>query len=182
MQDKKNDPTEKKETKVEQPVGEEKQAPKLEKDEQKKVKELQDQMLRLRADFENTKKRLERDRTEAIKFANEKLLVEILPIADHLDQAMICLSGGHDPEKVNQGLKIAQEDLHKILERHGVGMVESLGKEFDPQFHEAVGTVESTNQIKEGFVADEIQRGYVLNGRLIRPSRVRVAQKQTEQN
>lgn len=138
-------------------------------------KEHLDQLLRLKADFENTKKRLERDKFEAIKFANERLLVEILPIVDNLDRAMASLSEGHDPEKVKEGLKIAQEELHEVLEQHGVQVMKSVGAEFDPKFHEAVGVVQVPDA-KDGTIVEEIQRGYLLNGRLIRPSRVRIAQ------
>ena len=146
-----------------------------------KIKQLEDQMLRLRADFENTKKRLERDKIEAIKFANERLLGEILPIVDHMDRAMDSLAGGHDPAKVKDGLKIAQVELHEILESHGVQVVKSLGEEFNPQFHEAVGVIESP-EAKDGTVLEEVQRGYLLNGRLIRPSRVKIAQKKETTN
>ena len=140
---------------------------------EQKQKDAHEQLLRLKADFENTKKRLERDKQEAIKFANERLLVEILPIVDNLDRAMASLSEGHDPEKVKQGLKLAQEEIHQILESHGVKTVQALGELFDPQRHEAVATVPS--DAEEGTVVDEVQRGYALNGRLIRPSRVRLA-------
>ena len=138
--------------------------------------DLQDKLLRLKADFENTKKRLERDKQEAIKFANERLLVEILSIVDNFDRAMASLSEGHDPEQVKKGLQIAQEELHEVLESHGVQLVKSMGEVFDPKFHEAVATVEATGDMKDGVIVDEIQRGYVLNGRLIRPSLVRIAQ------
>ena len=140
-----------------------------------KAKESHEQLLRLRADFENTKKRLQREKEDAIKFANERLLIEILPIVDNLDRAMASLSEGHDPEKVKQGLKLAQEELHQVLESYGVKVVQTLGASFDPELHEAVATVESAGT-KEGTIVDEIQRGYMLNGRLIRPSRVRIAQ------
>ena len=143
---------------------------------EQKVKDNLDQLLRLKADFENTKKRLEREKQEQVKFANDRLLVEILPIVDNLDRALASLSEGHDPEKVKLGLKLAQEELHQVLELHGVKMVQALGAAFDPQLHEAVGMVESTQE-EDGTVVDEIQRGYLLNGRLIRPSRVRIAQK-----
>ena len=141
-----------------------------------KAKEAHDQLLRLKADFENTKKRLQRDKEDAIKYANEKLLVEILPIVDNLDRAMASLAEGHDAAKVMQGLKLAQEELHQVLESHGVKVVQTVGEAFDPQLHEAVAAVESADA-KEGTILDEVQRGYVLNGRLIRPSRVRIAQK-----
>lgn len=140
-----------------------------------KAKEYWEQLLRLKADFENTKKRLERDKGEAIKFANERLLGEILPIVDNFDRAMTSLSEGHDAEKVKQGLKIAQDQLHQILEQHGVQVVKSIGEIFNPSFHEAVAVVENSDA-KEGSIVDEVQRGYLLNGRLIRPSRVRIVQ------
>ena len=138
-----------------------------------------EQLLRAKADFENTKKRLEREKSEAIKYANEKLLEEILPIVDNLDRAMSSLSEGHDPEKVQEGLKIAQEELHQVLEQHGVEVVKAVGQEFDPNIHEAVAVVQSEDQ-KEGTIVDEVQRGYRLNGRLVRPSRVRIVQNQKE--
>ena len=113
---------------------------------------------------------------ESIKFANEKLLVEILSIVDNFDRAMASLSEGHDPEKVKKGLEIAQGQLHQVLERHGVQVVQTLGVQFNPEFHEAVGTVEAVGDVRDGAIVDEVQRGYLLNGRLIRPSRVRIAQ------
>ena len=133
-----------------------------------------EQILRLRADFENSKKRLERDKMDAIKYANEKLLAEILPIVDNLDRAMASLGEGHDPEKVAKGLKLAQSELHEVLETHGVQMVKGVGEDFDPRVHEAVGIVEDPDA-EEGKILEEVQRGYLLNGRLIRPSKVRVA-------
>ena len=154
--------------------------PQTVKPEAPELKERQEQLLRLRADFENTKKRLEKDKHEAIRFANERLLVEILSIVDNFDRAMTSLSEGHDPEQVKKGLEIAQTELHQVLESHGVQVVKSVGEVFDPKFHEAVATVEVTGDMKEGMIVDEIQRGYVLNGRLIRPSRVRIAQHKTE--
>ena len=138
-----------------------------------KAKDNLDQLLRLKADFENTEKRLEREKQESIKFANDKLLVEILPIVDNLDRAVASLTEGNDAEKIKQGLKLAQDQLHQVLELHGVKMIRAIGEPFDPQWHEAVATVES--DAKEGMVVDEVQRGYALNGRLIRPSRVRIA-------
>ena len=136
--------------------------------------DVREQILRMRADFENVKKRLERDKSEAIRFANENLLIEILHVVDNFDRAMTSLSEGHDPEKVKQGLRLAQDDLHKVLELHGVKVVKSVGEIFDPHFHEAVATVEVPGA-GEGQIMDELQRGYLLNGRLLRPSRVRIA-------
>lgn len=140
-----------------------------------KLKDALEQPLRLKADFDNTKKRLERDKLDAIKYANERLLGEILPAMDSVDRALASIAEGHDPEKVKQGLKLAQDELHKVLELHGVEVIKAVGTEFDPKFHEAIAMVESSDA-KDGFVVEEVQRGYMLNGRLIRPSRVKVAQ------
>jgi molecular chaperone GrpE len=141
--------------------------------------EQREQLLRLKAEFENTKKRLERDKQDAIRFANEKLLADMLHIVDTFDRAMASLAEGHDPAKVRKGLEIANDELHKILERYGVQPVKSVGQPFDPNLHEAVAEVEVPGQ-KSGTVVDEVQRGYVLNGRLIRPSRVRIARTKDE--
>jgi molecular chaperone GrpE len=142
-------------------------------DSDKKIAEYRDQMLRLKADFENTKKRLERDRIDAVRFANEKLLGEILAVLDGFDRAIQSLDEGHDVAKVKQGLKLVQSDLHKVLDKNGVQAVKSVGEAFDPQLHEAVATVEAEGT-DEGTVVDEVQKGYTLNGRLLRPSRVRI--------
>lgn len=142
-----------------------------------KLAELREQMLRQRADFENAKKRLERDKADAVRYANEKLLADILHVMDDFERAAASLAEGHDPEKVKQGLRLAQEALRKVLERHGVQAVPSVGGAFDPAMHEAVGTVHTDRDDADGTVVDELQRGYTLNGRLLRPSRVRVAQK-----
>ena len=154
---------------------------KEEKPVEEKAKQNIDQLLRQKAEFENTKKRLEREKQEAIRFANERLLAEALPIMDDLDRAVASLAEGHDPDKVAQGLKLAQEKLHQVLERHGVQPVKGVGEAFDPCMHEAVGVVE-THDEKDGTIVDEVQRGYLLNGRLIRPSRVRIAQNNPPQN
>ncbi len=143
-------------------------------EETSKAEDAKEQLLRLKADFENAKKRLEKDKFEAIRFANERLLEEILHVVDNFDRAMTSLSEGHDPEKVKQGLKLAQDELHKVLEMHGVQIIPSVGREFDPAVHEAVAIVKS-DEAKEGVVIDEVQKGYILNGRLLRPSKVRIS-------
>ena len=143
---------------------------------EQKAADAQEQLLRVRADFDNTRKRLEREKLEAIKYANERLLSEILPIVDNLDRAMTSISEGHDPEKVKQGLKLAQGEIHQILETHGVEVVQTKDALFDPRWHEAVAVTERED-IQDGTIIEEIQRGYTLNGRLIRPSRVKISQR-----
>ncbi len=150
------------------------EAPEAAAEKQSLEAELLDQMLRMKAEFENLKKRLERDKQDAIRFANERLLADMLHVVDTFDRATASLSEGHDPAMIRKGLLIANDELHKIMERYGVQPVKSVGELFDPNLHEAVAEVEDAGK-KAGTVVDEIQRGYVLNGRLIRPSRVRIA-------
>jgi molecular chaperone GrpE len=146
---------------------------------EKKIAEYREQMLRLKADFDNTKKRLERDRLDSVRFANERLLAEIVGILDGFDLALRSLEEGHDAAKVKQGLKLVQTELHKVLDKNGVQAVKSVGEAFDPQLHEAVATVDSADA-QDGTVVDEVQKGYTLNGRLLRPSRVRIARNHSE--
>ena len=142
-----------------------------------KADEYWDRILRLTADFENTKKRLEKRAEDAVRYANEKLLLEVLPLVDDLDRAITSLDRGrHDLSKVKEGLHIVQNTFHKVLEKNGVRMIEALGQVFDPNFHEAVGE-KVTAEVEEGHVAEEVQRGYLLNGRLARPSRVKIAKR-----
>ncbi len=135
-----------------------------------------DRILRLQADFENTKKRLEKKTDELVAFANESLLLEVLPVVDDLDRALTSFDNNHEREHIREGLSFIQDKFHRILSQHGVEPIESVGKPFDPHLHEAVGEV-AHDAFEDGTVAEEVQRGYLLNGRLVRASRVRVAKK-----
>ena len=143
---------------------------------QNKLKETEDRLLRMAADFENSRKRLKNQTEETVKFANEKLVLDILPVVDDLDRAISSLDQGHDTEKVKEGLHLVQGTFHKILERSGVKQIECLNQHFDPNFHEAVGQVEDSEH-EEGTIIEEVQRGYLIHGRLARPSRVRITKK-----
>lgn len=140
------------------------------------ARELQDQILRLRAEFDNTKKRLERDKLDAIRFANERLLLEVLEVADNFDRALASLAGETDSDRIRKGLELTHSQLHRILDKQGVEPVQSVGQAFDPRYHEAVGVGESEDA-EDGAILEEYQKGYLLNGRLLRPSRVKVARK-----
>lgn len=146
------------------------------KDKAAKADEYWDRILRLNAEFENSKKRLEKRSQDSVRFANEKLLLDLVPLVDDLDRAITSLDSGHDLKPIREGLHLAQNQFHKVLEQNGVEVIQSLGKRFDPNLHEAVGEIE-TAEVPEGHVAEELQRGYLLNGRLARPSRVRIAKK-----
>ena len=141
-----------------------------------KLKAAEDKILRMAADFENSKKRLKSQSEDMVKFANEKLVTDILPVVDDLDRAITSLDQGHDPQSVKGGLHLVQNTFHKILGRNGVQAIDCLNKHFDPHWHEAVGEVEDDTH-EEGTIVDEVQRGYLLNGRLARPSRVRISKR-----
>ena len=139
-----------------------------------KAQEHWDKVLRLTADFDNTKKRLEKRSQELVAYANEKILLEVVGIRDDLERAIKHLDEKHDVAQIREGLKITHENFKRVLARHGVEEIESLGKVFDANEHESIGEVE-TRDFVAGAVADEIMKGYRLNGRLLRPSRVRIA-------
>jgi molecular chaperone GrpE len=141
-----------------------------------KADEYWDRILRITAEFENTKKRLEKRNQEFVKFANEQIILETLHVSDDLDRGIESLDKDYDAALVKKGFEAVRDKLRKILDSNGVKSIDSAGKLFDPNLHEAVGEVE-TDDVEEGIIYDELQPGYTLNGRLARPSRVRVAKK-----
>ena len=149
------------------------------KDTEKKVQESQDLYLRTYAEMENIKKRGMKEREELAKFANESLIKEILPVIDNLNKA---ISHGHndeDYEGLLEGLELTLDGLIKTLEKTGLEQVEAEGKPFDPALHEAISQ-QRDDHVAPGHVSIELQKGYLLNGRLIRPSMVVISQGNNE--
>ena len=137
--------------------------------------ELRDRLLRQVADFENAKKRLAREKEEYVTFANEQLIREFLPMLDHLDLALSHAETAPQAlEALVSGMQLIKKDLADNLKAHGLEVVEAKGKPFNPHVHESVGCVE-TCEVPEDTVVDEVQAGYVLKGKLIRPTKVRIA-------
>jgi len=136
----------------------------------------EEKYLYLRADFENYKKRAQKDQLDQSKFANEKLLKEALVVMDNLERAILHFNGSRDFEKVSEGLSLVLKQFGSFLTRFGVSPVESLNKPFDPACHQAVGQVDRAD-LPEGEVAEEVQKGYRLFDRLIRPSFVMISKK-----
>lgn len=133
-----------------------------------------DLYLRLLADMENVKKRNAKEREEWHKFANEGLIKEILPVVDNLEKAIIHSQGQNGLHTLMEGVELTLKGLKDALTRSGVQEVEALGVPFDPCFHEAVSQLED-QEVEAGVVLQELQKGYILNGRLIRPSMVVVS-------
>lgn len=136
-----------------------------------KLKEEHDRHLRAVADLENYRKRAAREREEMQKFAVERLVKDLLPVADNLDRA---LAAAPPDDPLSGGVKLVLKVLEEALAKHGVKSFRSLGEPFDPRLHEAIMTV-PTAGATPGTVVAEHGRGFILNERLIRPALVVVA-------
>lgn len=128
--------------------------------------------LRALADFENYRKRIERERADAAQSGRRDIVLKLLDLADSFDLAFA--HAGEAPASWVEGLQSIRRKLLGLLESQGVTPFESLGKPFNPELHEAIGTVDG-NDYEPGSVAEELQRGYRWGGSLLRPARVRVA-------
>lgn len=133
-----------------------------------------DNYLRATADFQNFKRRTEKEKADIYKYASEKLLVEILPIVDNIERAM-----SHVPEQeqggLADGLRMIQKSLLNLLDKNGVEPIGAVGEIFDPEVHHAVQMVPSEDH-EPHVVIEEYQKGYKLNGKVIRHSMVKVSE------
>ena len=143
---------------------------------EKKAAENYDKYVRAAAELDNYKKRAVREKADAIRYGNENLLRDILPLVDNMDRAMEHACNSDDFNAFREGLKMLQQQLLSCLQKHGVEQVEAVGKDFDPHVHEAMLQVESKEH-DESKVVGEFERGYLLNGRLLRPSKVSVCRR-----
>jgi molecular chaperone GrpE len=144
---------------------------------EKETAENHDRYLRAMAEMDNYKKRAARDKEDAIKYGNEKLIKDILPILDSLDRALhqsSDLSVRNNFEAFQQGLELIHSQILGCLERHGVIKITAKGEEFDPDRHQALMQVE-TPEMESNRVVDEYESGYTLHGRLLRPTKVSVS-------
>ena len=139
---------------------------------------LQEQMLRVRAEAENFRKRMQREKDDFARFAREGFVRELLPVKDNLERAL--LHASDDPTVIVDGVKLTLEQFDSIFKAMGVECVECLGSSFDPAFHEAMNQVES-DEHEPNTVMHELQRGYQLHGRLLRPAMVTVAKAKPEE-
>ena len=138
------------------------------------IKSLQERLLYFQAEFENFKKLKNKEKQDTLKFGNEVLIKDLLPVIDNLERALEHASKTEDFKGIHEGIKIVLNEFLKVLERAGLEPVEALGKKFDPNFHEAFFQ-EERDDMKPETVISEHQKGYVLNGRLIRPSMVSIS-------
>lgn len=140
---------------------------------QRERDELYDRLLRTTAEFDNYRKRVERERREQADQAVTGLLIETLVVVDDLDRALT-VDGGEAGQAYRKGVELIHAKLHETLRRHGVRPFESLGQDFDPTVHQAV-MHESSPGHRDGEIIGEMQRGYLRGDRLLRPAMVKVA-------
>ena len=144
------------------------------------IEQLRDEKLRLLADMENLRKRSDRDRMDSIRYGNINYARDILSLGDNLSRALDAIP--KDAEKTEtitnliNGLRMVQREFTSILEKHGIKKIEALNQRLDHNFHQAMMEIES-EEVEEGIVIQEIQSGYNMHDRLLRPSMVGVAKK-----
>lgn len=133
-----------------------------------------DKLLRALADFDNYKKRIAREREEMIRCANEALIVKLLDVVDNIERALQFSKENKDFDALVKGIDLIYQDLREILSKQGLCPIECVGKSFDPNLHEAVMMLQKEG-VKPQQVVEELQKGYLLNGKVIRPSKVVVS-------
>lgn len=138
------------------------------------VQALNDKYLRLAAEFENYKRLAQKDQQEFTRFANEKILKELLPIIDNLERAVRAAHESGSSDGLIRGVELTLKQFSEMLNRFGVRQMASVGKPFDPAYHQAVARVESAGS-PENTVVEEHQKGYLLHDRILRPAMVAVA-------
>lgn len=138
------------------------------------IEETQDRYLRALADFDNYRKRVARENQERTRCANEDLIRRLLEVVDNMERALGAAQGAEDVEGLRQGLELTLVHMKDILTKEGLCPIECVGRKFDPNYHEAVMAVEREGAESENVI-EETQKGYLLRGKVIRPSKVVVS-------
>lgn len=135
-----------------------------------------DKYLRAVAELENYKKRAEKEKADAIAFANEKILEEILPVYDNFERALHHANGEENVESLRKGIELTASQFSAVFKKFGLQEVKALCEKFDPAMHHAISE-EENSEVEPGTVVKEFQKGYTLKGRLLRPAMVAVSRK-----
>jgi molecular chaperone GrpE len=141
-------------------------------DAREQIDELNARVLRLTADYDNYRKRAQREKEDVRQFSNQGLLEKLLPVLDNFEMAITAVKEA-DPS-IKDGVQMIYDQLFAVLKDSGMEPIDAMGEAFDPNLHEALSQEETTNA-NEGTVVQQVQRGYKLNERLVRPARVVVA-------
>jgi molecular chaperone GrpE len=142
-----------------------------------RAQNMEDRFLRVNAEFENYKKRMIRESSDRLKYFHLDFIKELLPSLDNLERAIShAKSENNDVDSMIEGLEMVNKMTHEVFEKFGVSKVDTIGEVFDPNFHQAVGVVES-DSVPENHIVEECLGGYLLHDRIIRPAMVRVSGK-----
>jgi len=139
---------------------------------QEKVDEINDKYLRLYSEFDNYRKRTSKEKLELSKTASENVIVELLPVLDDFERAIKSTEDSNDCAAVKDGVNLIHSKFKGVLTKKGLTAIESIGKEFDTDFHEAITQIPAPSKKMKGKVVDEVEKGYLLNEKVIRFSKV----------
>lgn len=143
---------------------------------QREREALQDRLLRTAAEFDNYRKRVDRERRDTVEYAAFDVVRELLPIIDNFERALQAPAGGPEVEAFRKGVELIHKQMLDVIRKRGVTPIDALGADFDPNVHQAV-IHEPSDAHREGEVMEELQRGYRMGDRLLRPSMVKVAKR-----
>ena len=152
-----------------------------------KLKATQEKLLRTMAEMENQRRRHEKEKQEAFEFGGFNLAAESVSLIDNIDRAIASfkndenLKNNKDLDKIIEGIEVIKKDLISIFKKNGIELIECMNKKFDPNFHQAMLEVED-NTKESGMVVQEMQKGYMMKDRLLRPSLVGVTKKRVEKS
>jgi molecular chaperone GrpE len=141
---------------------------------QAEVAEHQQRALRAQADFDNFRRRTQKEKEELAKYASSKLIVELLPVIDNFERAFQAAEGSPEFESFSKGISMIFRQLESVLENEGLKAMNSVGEPFNPEYHQAIMQVES-DEHEEGIVVEEVQKGYMLKDKVLRPAMVKVS-------
>jgi len=152
---------------------------------EEKLKSVEEKLLRTLAEMENQRRRFEKERQEAFEFGGFNFARESLSLLDNIDRAITSfkndknLKNNSDLNKIIDGIEVVKKELISIFKKNGIELIECINKKFDPNFHQAMLEIEDTTK-ETGIVVQEIQKGYMMKNRLLRPSLVGVTKKREE--
>jgi len=144
---------------------------------QQEAKEARDEMLRMRAETDNLRKRLQKEKLDSIQFANERLIKQLIPIFENLDRAL--KAPDTNVESLKEGVQLTADQAHALFKKENVEPINAVGELFDPSIHEVLSQMESSDH-DENTVIEEFSKGYRMNSRVLIPSRVVIAKKPAE--
>lgn len=142
---------------------------------QKEIEALKASELRIRADFDNFRRRTNEENAQRIKFASQSVIEKLIPLIDNFERALQVNATSEDAKQIQSGVEMIYRQLLDVLNSEQVEVIEAVGQPFDPNFHQAV-MQEPSDEFESGIVMMELQKGYTMHGRVIRPSMVKVAE------